>query len=195
MKNHIGKLLVPVLLLALAGCNLPFSPPPPSAYQPTVATLPSGEDCLVGTFELNDFGDSVASMLPKAMQYTGTTGRMRWTFEAGGIVEATADHFSLSFQDTQDPTVIITVTMSGTARRFYTLSGINQITFSNADDSEFSWSEVISGVTISLDPIFKALAPLPPSDGSLRYTCEVLSLTIYPNVAGAKPLGLTKVGP
>ncbi len=195
MKKIIRRMMIALLVGALMGCTLPFSPPSPSAYLPTVATLPSGEDCLVGTFELNDFGDAVASLLPKTVEYTNTTGRMTWTFTAGGIIEASADHFTLAFQMKNDPSIGITVLMNGTARRFYKLSGPDQITFWNADDSQFTWSETVGGISMPVDAMFKLLAPLPPSDGTMSYKCEILSLTIYPSVAGAKPLGLTKTGP
>ncbi len=198
MKNLIGRLVIPIwvgALLILSACDLPFGAPPPSAYRPPVPTLPSGEDCLVGTWEMNDFGDSIASMLPKSVQYTGTTGLMHWTFTAGGIVEAEADHFALAFAQTDDPSMGITVSLNGTLRRFYKLSAAGEITFWNPDDSEFTWTATMGGVDIPLDPLFKALAPVPPASGVITYKCELLSLTIYPPTTGVQPLGFTKVNP
>ncbi len=202
MGNFIGRLILPLSLVALiilTGCNLTSgSPTPPALAQVTpVPSLPGNYDCIVGEWELNDFADTITSMLPSDInfQYTGTNGRIHWTFAAAGLAEATADNFSLTFADKNDPSTVVTILTNGTARCFYTITGPNQITFSNPDDSEFTYSAVIDGVTVSLDPLLKGLVPVMPASGTITYQCQGLSLSIIPPVAGAAPEGFSKVRP
>jgi len=202
MRNFIGRLILPSLLAAailLTGCNLTTgSPTPPEVAQGSaLPSLPGNYDCLVGEWELNDFADTITSMLPSdiTFQYTGTSGRIHWTFTAGGIAEATADNFALTFADKNDPSQVVTVLVNGTTRRFYNTTGPNQITFSNPDNSEFTYSAVVDGVTVSLDPLLKGLVPVMPESGTITYQCQGLSLSVIPPVTGVAPEGFSKVSP
>jgi hypothetical protein len=199
MKNFTGR-LVPLLLcvplLALAGCNLPFSSPSPSTNVSTVLPLSSGQECIIGEWELFNVADAVTSALPGGVsfQYAGTGGRMHWTFTAGGIAEAAALNFSLDFEDKSDLEKITIIT-NGTARRYYTLSGPGQIAFSNPDNSELTYAAQVAGVTVPLSPELLGLVPLMPEQGTVSYKCDGNSLSIIPPVVGVVPEELVRVTP
>jgi hypothetical protein len=197
MKNLTGRLvslLLSVPLLALAGCNLPFSSPSPSPNVPTIPPLPSGQECLVGEWELFNVADAVTSALPSGLefQYAGTDGRLHWTFTAGGIGEVDALNFSLTFENKKDLEQV-TILANGTARRYYSLNGTDQITFSNPDNSELTYAAEIAGVTVALTPEMLKLVPLMPEQGTVTYKCEGNSLSIIPPVVGVVPEEMVRV--
>lgn len=192
------RLVVSASLLLLAGCNFPGSGGSKTA---TPAATPSplqagtDENCLIGVWELADFSDSIQSMIPSnTIVYKGTNGRMRWTFTAGGIVEAESDNFSISLAEADDPSSIVTILTNGTARRFYDINSPGLIAFTNPDDSEFTYTGVVNGVTVDLAPLLKSIAPVPPASGTISYQCQGNSLTVFPAASGALPLGFVKVG-
>jgi hypothetical protein len=198
MKTFIGRGVFPLLIVFLmvsAACIFSSTPAAPGSQGSAVPSLPAANDCLIGEWELNDFGDSITSMMPSgsSVQYQGTSGRMHWTFIAGGIVEAQADHFSLSFADPTDSSLNVTVTTNGLAMRAYTISGPGQLSFSDPDDSNFIYSATVDGVNVDLAPLLKGLVPVPPSQGVLGYQCQGNSLTITnPAAPQMMPLGFTK---
>jgi len=197
VKTLTGKLLpllLSVALLALAGCNLPFSAPAPSASSPTILPIPSGEECLIGEWELFNVADAVTSVMPSGVkfQYAGTDGRMHWTFTAGGIAEAQALNFSIDFQNVDDLEKV-TILTNGTARRYYTLPGPGQIAFSNPDNSELTYAAQVAGVTVELSPELLKLVPLMPEQGTVSYKCDGNSLSVIPPVVGVVPEELVRV--
>ena len=198
MRPLIGNRALPLLLvfsIVSTACIFSSTPAAPGPQGSAVPSLPGNYDCLVGEWELNDFGDSITSMLPSGstIQYNGTSGRMHWTFTAGGIVEAQADHFSLSFTDSSDSSMNVTVTTNGLALRAYTLTGPGTLSFSNPDDSSFLYSATIDGINVDLAPLLKGLMPVPPASGVLGYQCQGNSLTVTnPAAPQMVPLGFTK---
>jgi hypothetical protein len=198
MKSLTGRFFLPLLLgaaLALSACSLTASPTPPPAT--ATASQSSAEDCLIGEWELNDFADTITSMLPSGIQfqYAGTGGRIHWTFTAGGIAEVNANNFSLAFADKNDPSMVVNVTTNGQALRTYQVAGPGQIAISNPDDSQLTYTATVDGVTVNVDQLFQGLVPIIPAQGTISYQCQGNSLSVTPPSPGAVPEGFSKIGP
>jgi hypothetical protein len=198
MGKFMGRFYASFLLAALAflaGCG--SKTPVPTGPLPTtpVPSLPSPDDCLVGEWELSDFADTIVSILPSDIkfQYAGTGGRIHWTFDPTGYAVAEAYNFSLTFADKTDPTTQVTITTNGIALRDYKITSPGEITFSQPDDSAFTYTATIDGVTINADALFKGLIPTMPAQGTIAFSCHGTSLDVIPPAAGAVPEGFVKV--
>ncbi len=203
MNGFIGKFIVPVFLviaLPLAGCSLTGSPtPPPQPNSPSVVpslSAANGDECLLGEWELNDFADSINSMLPNDLefQYSGTSGRIHWTFDISGVAQVQAANFTLNFASKSDPSLILSVITNGLALRDYKVTAPGEITFSIPDDSALTYTAQMNGVTVNLDQLFQGLSPV-PGVGTIAYHCQGRSLSVIPPKPGALPEGFSKVGP
>jgi hypothetical protein len=197
MSKFNSKLISPILLvvlLILTGCGGKTVPTGPAPKIP-VPSLPSSEDCLIGTWQLSDFADSINSMLPADInfQYQGTSGRIRWTFDVSGVADVQVDNFSLTFADKKDPTLVVTVTTNGEALRDYKITGPGEITFADANDSQLTYTATIDGVTVNMDALLKTLFPIAPATGSIAYRCNGNSLDVIPPNPNALPEGFVKV--
>ncbi len=195
MKNLFPILLA--VLLLLVGCGK--AAPVPTGPAPTtpVPSLPSPDDCLVGEWELNDFADTINSMLPKdiSFQYSSTEGRIHWTFDPTGYAVVAASNFSLSFVDKNDPLTVVKVTTNGEAYRDYKIIGPGEIAFSQPDDSGLTYTATLDGLSMDMDQLFKGLLPIAPAQGTIAFHCSGRTLQVIPPAAGAVPEGFSKVTP
>jgi hypothetical protein len=198
MKNFIFRflfsaILVTPLLLTACGSATPVA----TGAAPTapVPSLPSPEDCLIGEWELYDFADTIQSMLPSDInfQYAYTDGRIHWTFDVSGVAVVNADNFSLAFADKKDPSLVVVITTNGEALRDYKITGPGEITFSQAEDSQLTYTATVNGVTVNVDQLLQGLVPSMPANGTIAYRCSGNSLDVIPQAPGAVPEGFVKV--
>lgn len=215
------------VMLAVTACSGAAASPTPTPVPPTATTAPSptpkptdtpvptdtpepaaasGDACVVGTWELSDMGEYMASIMAAAgasaeFQFSGQEGYLRYAFGPDGTATIDANDFVVNFAiSMQDLTFDMAVSIDGTGTAAYEAGG-GAMLFSdpNVDDLTFSatmaGTELFSGTSNELASLFGVSAD--GTSTAFTYECSGDTFTYVPPVGipGVQPVVLTRVSP
>jgi hypothetical protein len=227
LLNRNVLLLAIGVMLAVTACSGAAASPTPTPIPPTATTAPtptpkptdtpvptdtpepvaaSGSACVVGTWELTDMGQYMASIMASAgasaeFEFSGQEGYLRYTFEPDGTATIDANGFVVNFDiSVQDLTFDMAVSIDGTGTATYEADD-GEMLFSdpNVDDLTFSatmaGNELFSGTSNELASLFGVSAD--GTSTAFTYECSGDMFTYVPpaGVPGVQPVVLTRVSP
>ncbi|MCX6026252.1 MAG: hypothetical protein NTY23_08360 [Chloroflexi bacterium] len=154
----------------------------------------------MGTWELADLSEFIASVLPPqsegTLTYKGTTGTARYIFNADRTTKVEADDLKVDHQLGGGLNLDIQVGLNGMGTAAYTATEGNLLSTTNVNIDNLALTLTMGGrpagdsTTLgSLIPFFGETATATP------FTCITTTLTYMPATEGAQAVVFTRVGP
>ena len=208
MKRKTIFVAAALLVLSTLACRLFTGEVQPLAGEaPTSAPLPSpsapsgGDGCLSGTWEMKDFEQYLAAIIPPEitstgeLTYDGTTGRAAYTFtgngQAGIQAEAFTVRYTMSMGALNLPMEII---LDGSGSANYAVDG-SQLLFSNVDSANLFMSINLGGAPMMPATPVTGLFPGGETDSAVAFTCEGNTLTLTMPAGNSAPVVLERTSP
>jgi hypothetical protein len=210
MTQRKSQAALGVTLLAMMACSLPSfllggdsqptsHPTEPQSQAPSKAAGSSAE-CLVGTWELADLSEFMASVLPPqsegTLTYNGTTGTAYYMFNSDRTAGVQADDPKVDYQLGGDLNLDIQVGLNGTDTADYTVAQGNLLSTTNVNIDNLAMTLTMGGMPAgdsttlgSMVPFFGEMATATP------FTCTTTTLTYTPVTEGAQAVVFTRITP
>ena len=185
------------------------TPAPTPTPQPTATTAPTatpapaeGAACLVmATWQFADMSayfESIMAQSGGAAKFVGQDGTVTYVFGNDGVASVDADNFTMKLAiDVQGTAFEILVTINGQATANYTLSEPNQITFSNPQMGDLTFSATMNGQELFSSTPDELAAMFgvseDPKYNTFTYECSGDTLKYTPPVENASPITLQRV--
>ena len=199
-----------VTILAMLACSLPSfllggdsqptsQPTEPQSQAPSEASG-SGAACLVGTWELADLSEFMASVLPPqsegTLTYKGTSGTAYYMFNSDGTAGVQAEDLKVDYQLGGGLNLDIQVSLNGTGTADYTVAEGHLLSTTNVNIDNLAMTLTMGGMPTGdstplggMVPFFGETATATP------FTCTTTTLTYTPVTEGAKAVVFTRVAP
>lgn len=181
------------------------TPPPTDTPAPTETPVPTPEptlaDCLVGSWEIVEFGAYMASVLQGVgnIELVGQEGNARFDYGADGAAAVTADNFVTSYAgNIAGVGINLDVTVNGSGSADYSVVD-NQIFYSNPIGEGLVFAASMGGnqlFSYQIDNIGElfGMDVASPDEEPFTITCEGDTLQYTPPVDGAAPVEMARVG-
>ena len=186
----------------------PTETPPPPTETPAPTPLPTdtvaaaaGDNCLVGSWEIAEFGNYMESVLQDlgTIDFVSQEGSVRFDFGADGAASVTADNFVTNYAGNVAGVALdVSVSVNGEGAADYTVVD-NQIFYSNPIGQGLTFAAAVGGNEVfayevdNIGELF-GMGAVNPDEEPFTYTCEGDSLRYTPPVEGAAPVELVRVG-
>ena len=200
-----------VVLLSMLACSLPTSllglvqATPASGEPEAMVTAPpfpvaSGAECLVGTWELADLSEFMASVLPPqsegTLTYKGTSGTAYYMFKSDGTAGVQAEDLKVDYQLGGGLNLDIQVSLNGTGTADYTVAQGHLLSTTNVNIDDLAMVLTMGGIPTGdgttlggMVPFFGETATATP------FTCTPTTLTYTPVTEGAQAVVFTRIAP
>ena len=203
-----------VIGMGLAGtlaCSSPFgllgggNATPASNGPETIATAPpfpvaSGAECLVGTWELADLSEFMASVLPPqsegTLTYKGTAGTAFYTFNSDGTAGVQADQLKVDYQLGGGLNLDIQVSLNGHGTADYSVAEGNLLSTTNVNIDDLAMALTMGGMPTGDGSTLGGMVPFFGETASATpFTCTPTTLTYTPVTEGAQAVVFTRIAP
>ncbi len=195
-----------VTLLAMMACSLPSfhlggdsQPTEPQSQAPSEAAGTSAA-CLVGTWELADLSEFMASVLPPqsegTLTYNGTTGTAYYMFNSDGTAGVQADDLKVDYQLGGGLNLDIQVGLNGTGTADYTGAQGNLLSTTNVNIDNLSMTLTMGGMPAGDSTTLGSMVPFFGETATAKpFTCTTTTLTYTPVTEGAQAVVFTRITP
>ncbi len=203
MKVYRFLILISLLVLVAMACN--FSglladgseteaglPQEGDVSMPTIQPTPTGQSCLINTWEIPGLSDYVLAAIPPdlaeqyQLKYKDTSGHIYVTFTPDGQMKLQADQLEMLFDAKASLfRVEVAVTLDGVAVGDYDVNGTT-LTTSNVDTSALNASASALGQDLLdaqqiIDAVPLLSAPYNTADFSCQGSTLQMSILAYPD--------------
>ncbi len=208
MKRKTIFVAAAVLVLSTLACRLfagevqPLAEEAPTSAPPLPPQASSGGDaCIVGTWEMKDFEQYLAAVIPPEitstgkLTYDGTTGRATYTFTGNGQAGIQAEAFTVQYEmNMSGLNLPMEIILDGSGSANYAVNG-GQVLFSNVDSANLFMSINLGGAAVMPATPVTGLFPDGETDSAVAFTCEGNTLTLTMPAANSAPVVLERASP
>lgn len=208
MKRKTIFIAAALLVLSTLACRLfagevqPLAAEAPTGAPPLPPPASSGGDaCIVGAWEMKDFEQYLAAVIPPEitstgeLTYDGTTGRATYTFTGNGQASIQAEAFTVQYKMSMGALNLpMEIILDGSGSANYAASG-SRLLFSNVDSANLLMSINLGGAPMMPATPVTGLFPDGDTDSAVAFTCEGNTLTLTMPAANSAPVVLERTSP